>query len=60
MLPKGFCRGNLVADSYFIVTVKGAQQTKERMVQKSQLNLRNQTFQESLRSSYRMERIKNE
>ena len=45
MLPEGFCRGDLVADSYFIVTIKGAERTKDRMVQKSQLNLRNQTFQ---------------
>ena len=58
MLLKGFHRVDLIADSYFSVTIKGAEGNKRGKGAK--INLQNQRFQVSLRSSYRMERIKNE
>lgn len=45
MLPKGV---GSVADSYFTVTIKVQNKTKEEKEQKSQLNLQNQRSQESL------------
>ena len=58
MLLKGFHRVDLIDDSYFSVTIKGAEGNKRGKGAK--INLQNQRFQVSLRSSYRMERIKNE
>ena len=58
MLPKGFRRVDLVADTYFTVTIKGAELKKKGKGVKITIKPPKSRFQESLRSSYQMEKIK--